>query len=143
MKPGLSIGSTGEVSTITTPDQAITFDGPPPLAVFSTPALLWQLEAAAHAALAPYLEPGEASVGTTASIRHLAPTPIGMRVTARARVTAIDGRRVSFAVEAFDETEKIGEGTHERFIIDLARFASRVADKAARVRTAPEATSER
>jgi len=129
MKPGLSIGATGEVSIVATPDTAITFEGPPKLSVFSTPAMLWQMESAAHEALKPYLEPGEASVGTTANISHLAPTPIGMKVTARARVTAVDRRRVSFVVEAFDEKEKIGEGTHDRFVIDVARFASRVEAK--------------
>lgn len=129
MKSGLTIGATGEVSVTTTPDMAITFEGPPRLAVLSTPALLWQLEAAGHAALKPFLEPGEASVGVDVHMTHLAPTPIGMKITARATVTAIDRRRVSFAIEAFDATEKIAEGTHDRFVVDVGRFAGRVDQK--------------
>lgn len=132
MKSGLTVGATGEISIVTTPDMAITLsEGPPRLSVLSTPAVLWQLEAAGHEALRPFLDPGETSVGVTASITHLAPTPIGMRITARATVTAIDRRRISFAVEAFDEREKIAEGTHDRFVIDIARFAARVNEKAA------------
>ena len=129
MQPGLDVGATAEVAVITTPAMAITFDGPPKLSVFSTPSMLWQMEMAAHEVLKPYLDPGEASVGVTANVSHSAPTPIGMKVTARARVTAIDRRRVSFAIEVFDEKEKIGEGTHDRFVIDVARFASRVEQK--------------
>lgn len=129
MKPGLTIGATGEVSVTTTPELAITFEGPPRLSVLSTPALLWQLEAAGHAALAPFLDSGEASVGVSVQLTHLAPTPIGMKITAKATVTAIDRRRVSFAIEAFDATEKIAEGTHDRFVIDVARFADRVGQK--------------
>lgn len=129
MKPGLVVGTTGEVSVTTTPETAITFEGPPRLSVLSTPALLWQLEAAGHAALEPFLEPGEASVGVDVRMTHLAPTPIGMKITAKATVTAIDRRRVSFAVEAFDVKEKIAEGTHDRFVIDVAKFASRVDQK--------------
>ena len=129
MKPGLTVGATGEVSATTTPEMAITFEGPPRLSVLSTPALLWQLEGAGQEALKPYLEPGEASVGVTIQMTHLAPTPIGMPITAKATVTAIDRRRVSFAVEAFDAKEKIAEGTHDRFVIDVARFARRVKDK--------------
>lgn len=129
MKPGLEVGLTAEVSTATTPEMAITFDGPPRVSVFSTPALLWELERAARAVLEPFLETGEASVGTSATISHLAATPIGTRVTAKATITAIDRRRVSFAVEAFDEKEKIGEGIHDRFVIDVGRFAARLTEK--------------
>ncbi|HVC34061.1 MAG TPA: thioesterase family protein [Chloroflexota bacterium] len=126
MKLGLSVGATGDVSVTTTPAMAITFEGPPRLSVLSTPALLWQLEAAGHQVLQPFLEPGEASVGVTVNITHLAPTPIGMTITARATVTAIDRRRISFAVEAHDERQKIAEGSHDRFVVDVAKFAGRV-----------------
>lgn len=129
MKPGLTVGATGDVSVITTPEMAITFEGPPRLSVLSTPALLWQLEEAGHAALKPFLDPGEASVGVSVHLTHLAPTPIGMPITAKATVTAIDRRRVSFAVEAFDAKEKIAEGTHDRFVVEVARFAGRVEAK--------------
>ncbi|MGH9659350.1 MAG: thioesterase family protein, partial [Bryobacteraceae bacterium] len=70
-------------------------------------------------------------VGTQVNVAHLAATPMGMNVTFRSEVTAVEGRRVSFKVEAFDEREKIAEGTHDRAIINIAKFASRVQLKAA------------
>lgn len=130
MKPGLVPGVVGEVTvTVESPAMTIQLEGQGMPAVYSTPRLVWDLETAAREALRPYLEPGEESVGTAVQVRHLAATPVGMRVTARARVTEIDGRRVVFAVEAHDEKEKIGEGTHERVVIQVARFAARLAAK--------------
>ena len=75
----------------------------------------------------PYFEPGEAAVGTRVDVVHLAPTPEGRRVTARAEVTRVDGRRIEFRVEAKDGDETIGRGVHERMVIDLARFSQRLA----------------
>ncbi len=130
MKPGLAPGTTGEATvTVEHPAMTIQLGGEGAPAVYSTPRLVWDLEMAARQALRPYLEPGEESVGTSVQVRHLAATPVGMRVTARARVTEVDGRRVVFAVEAHDEKEKIGEGTHERFVVQVAKFAARVAAK--------------
>ncbi|HLH72869.1 MAG TPA: thioesterase family protein [Chloroflexota bacterium] len=129
MKEGLAIGASAEQSLVTLPDWAITFDGPPQVSVLSTPALVEQLEVISNAVLEPYFETGEASVGTIVNVTHLAPTPIGMTITVRASVTAIDRRRVTFYVEAVDQREKIAEGIHERFVVDLARFAQRLANK--------------
>ena len=129
MKAGLEIGQTAEVKVQTTPEMAIVLGGT--VSVFSTPALIWQLEAAARQIAAPYLEAGEETVGTMVSLSHLAPTPTGMAITARARLTSIEGRKLTFQVEAVDEREKIAEGTHERFVIDLARFVSRLEKKRA------------
>jgi fluoroacetyl-CoA thioesterase len=89
------------------------------------------MENAALNAIKPYLEAGESAVGTTVDIRHLAPTPAGATVTGRAEVTGVDGRRVSFAVQASDERETIGTGTHERMVVDLARLARRLEAKRA------------
>ena len=97
--------------------------------VLSTPHLIALMENAAQTALAPYLEPGHSSVGTRIDIRHLAATPVGMSVRVRAEVTATALPRVSFRVEAWDDVEKIGDGQHERFVIDTARFMARVARK--------------
>jgi len=77
----------------------------------------------------PLLEAGHDTVGTHVNVSHLAATPLGMTVTFRAEVTGVTGRRVQFRVEAWDEKEKIGEGTHERAIIDIAKFATRLAEK--------------
>jgi fluoroacetyl-CoA thioesterase len=77
-----------------------------------------------------YLDLGESAVGTAVNIRHLAATPAGHRVTAEAVVTKIDGRRIEFDVSARDETEEIGNGTHERMVVDLTRLEHRLEAKA-------------
>jgi fluoroacetyl-CoA thioesterase len=97
--------------------------------VLSTPHLIALMENAAQTMLTPYLEPGQSSVGTGIDIRHLAATPVGMSVRVCAKVTEVALPRVCFRVEAWDDVEKIGEGEHERFIIDTARFMARVARK--------------
>jgi fluoroacetyl-CoA thioesterase len=100
--------------------------------VFSTPRLIGLLERTAHTTILPQMEEGQSSVGMTVTVRHLAATPVGFNVRTRAEVLEVEGRRVRFKVEAWDEVEKIAEGEHERFIIDQARFADRVAKKARR-----------
>jgi fluoroacetyl-CoA thioesterase len=98
--------------------------------VFSTPVMIMMMENAALNALRPFLEPGESAVGTVVNIRHLAATPVGQTVRAEAVVTETEGRRVAFSVTARDEREEIGNGTHERMVIDLQRFGARLAAKA-------------
>jgi predicted thioesterase len=95
-------------------------------AVLSTPSLLMVLEIAAHDAIAPHLDRGEASVGAGISLRHLAPTLCGDTVTATARVTAIDGKLITVQLEAHDSRQKIAEGSHDRVVIDLERFKERL-----------------
>jgi fluoroacetyl-CoA thioesterase len=97
--------------------------------VFATPMMVMAMENAALNAIRDYLEAGESAVGTTVDIRHLAATPAGHTVTADAEVTAVDGRRIAFIVSARDETEEIGNGTHERMVVDVARLAKRLAAK--------------
>jgi fluoroacetyl-CoA thioesterase len=91
--------------------------------------LVSYFELAAHQLAVRALEPGEGTVGSRVEIRHLAATPVGMRVSFRATLTERDGRRLVFRVEADDEQERVGEGTHERFIVDMARFMGRIAVK--------------
>ncbi len=98
--------------------------------VLSTPHLIALMEGAAQAAIAPYLDEGQTAVGTLVEMRHLAATPVGMQVRVRAELTAVDGKRLRFHVEAWDGVEKVGEAEHERYVIDQARFMRRVADKA-------------
>lgn len=88
------------------------------------------IEHTCNDAVQPYLQPGQGTVGTMMNARHMAPTPLGMRVTAKARLEAVEGRKLTFRVEIFDAVEKIGEAVHERFIIDIAKFAARVKSKA-------------
>jgi len=97
--------------------------------VFSTPVMVMVLENAALNAIRAYLEPGESAVGTRVDVRHLAATPAGMRVVGEAEVTGVEGRRISFRVSARDEREEIGAGSHERFVIDMAKFARHLAAK--------------
>jgi predicted thioesterase len=97
--------------------------------VLATPQMVRMMEEAAVAAVDHLLPEGYHTVGTVVNIRHLAPTPMGMQAVARAEVTAVDGHRVCFQVEAHDGSDKIGDGTHERFIIELDRFRSRVEKK--------------
>ena len=97
--------------------------------VYGTPMMIYQMELAASKAIAPYLPAGWVSVGAAVDVKHLAATPVGMTITARAEVTAWDGRTVIFTVEARDGAELIGSGTHVRAPIDLARFNKGVAAK--------------
>ncbi|WP_336490217.1 thioesterase family protein [Methylobacterium nigriterrae] len=97
--------------------------------VFATPMMILAMENAALNAIREFLDPGESAVGTKVDVAHLAATPIGHWVRAEAEVTAVDGRRIAFRVAAWDETEKIGAGTHERVVVDLPRLAERLDKK--------------
>jgi fluoroacetyl-CoA thioesterase len=99
--------------------------------VLATPVMIMVMENAALNAIKPYLEPGESALGTRVDIRHIAATPVGVRVVGEAQVTRVDGRRIEFIVRAMDETEEIGHGVHERTIIDLARLSKRLDAKRA------------
>jgi len=126
----LEPGVVGEVQHRVTPETFASKWGNPGIEVLATPVVVGWLEDAAIRAVQPYLEPGQGSVGTLVSMKHLAATPAGMTVRATATVTEVDGRRIRFSVEAHDEKEKIAEGDHERFIVNMAKFLDRVAQKA-------------
>lgn len=93
--------------------------------VFATPCMIALMENASVRAIQPRLEEGESSVGTRMDITHDAPTPVGMKVWAEARVTAVDGRKITLEVAAFDERGPIGQGTHERFIVRPDKFLAK------------------
>jgi len=93
--------------------------------VFGTPAMILLMEEAAAACVQGELPEGSATVGTMVNIRHLSATPIGAKVSAKARLVGIDGRFLEFVVEAHDENGLIGDGTHQRAVIDVARFMSK------------------
>ena len=97
--------------------------------VFATPMMVTIMENAALNAVREYLDPGESAVGTVVNVRHLAATPVGHQVTATAEVTKVDGRRIEFKVSARDEIEEIGNGTHERMVVDMARLDKKLAAK--------------
>ena len=96
----------------------------------ATPAMCALMEEAAQAAVQPYLEDGEGTVGITLSITHEAPTPLGATVTAKATVSAVEGRKITFDIEASDGIGVIGRGTHERFVINNEKFMAKVASRA-------------
>ncbi len=100
--------------------------------VYSIPALVGQMENTAVVALTGHLPAGQTTVGGRIDIRHLAPTPVGMKVRAVAELIEIRGRKLVFKIEAWDEAEKVGEAAHERFIIEEAQFMARVRAKAPR-----------
>lgn len=124
-------GASHEKRMLVTTEITIDHLGREDARVLATPHLVWQLELAARDAILPFLDEGEESVGTEVHIRHLAATPIGMSVTFRARVEQVEGRRVRYIVEAEDERELIASGTHERFVVQIAKFVSRLAAKSA------------
>ena len=97
--------------------------------VLATPVMIMVMENAALNAMKPYLDASESALGTRVDVRHLAPTPAGRRIIGEAEVTEVDGRRITFTIRAKDGTEVIGIGTHERMVIDLAKFSERLKSK--------------
>ncbi len=100
--------------------------------VFSTPCMLALMEKTASESVEPYLDEGCGTVGTEVNIRHLAATPIGMTVRCETELVEVDGRRLVFEVNAYDDVEKVGDGTHIRFIIDNKKFQSKAEAKEAK-----------
>ena len=94
--------------------------------VLATPVMIMIMENAALNAIKPYFDAGESALGIRVEVTHLAATPVGRSVTGHAEVTRVEGRRIEFRVRAADGDEEIGVGTHERMVIDLARFAERL-----------------
>lgn len=99
------------------------------LAVFATPAMIAMMEKTARLSVAPFLEDGQSTVGTLVNVKHLSASPVGMKITCRTELKEIDRRRLVFHVECSDEAGIIGEGEHERFIIDEAKFMAKTEAK--------------
>src|SRR5438132_6716921 len=125
LRPGLR----GEASLIVAEEHTAPRVGSGAIHVLATPVMINLIEAAALAAVEQLLPAGHQSLGTVLHVRHIAATPVGMRVTAFATVEKIDGRTVYFTVEARDERELIGEGTHERVVVNVEKFDQRVKRK--------------
>ncbi len=122
LKPGLK----GESTTTVVHENTAAFVGAGGVEVFATPMMIALMENAAWRAVADSLEEGDVTVGTLVNVQHLAATPLGQQIRANAELIKIDGRRLVFKVEAYDEKRKIGEGQHERFIVNLERFLKRI-----------------
>lgn len=99
------------------------------LDVFATPAMVALMEQAAYTSVQNELEEGQGTVGTRMEVSHISATPLGQTVTAKSELTAIDRRKLTFSVEAYDENGKIGEGVHERFIVDNKSFQEKADQK--------------
>lgn len=120
----IPVGQSNEMTITTTPEMGIRHLGPA-ASLYSTPAMVEHIEGTALQSLLPFLGPGEQSMGVRINVAHMAPTPIGMKVTIKTTLQEVDGRRCVFAVEAHNEGGvKIGEGTHERRVIDVSRFTA-------------------
>ena len=126
LKPGL----TGTSRLVVGVEHTAPSIGSGKVPVLATPVMINLIEAAALAAVEHLLPAGHQSLGIHLDVRHFAATPIGMGVTATAELVAVDGRTLSFSVEAHDEKEPIGGGTHQRVVVSVARFDERVQRKA-------------
>ena len=122
-------GLTAELEMTVTDADTATRWGSGLAPVFSTPALVGLMESTAVKLLAGDLQPGQTTVGGHIDVHHLAATPVGMKVRTRAELISVNGRKLTFKVQAWDEAELIGEATHDRFIVDEAKFLGRVQAK--------------
>jgi len=125
LKPGLA----GEAKEVVTEKLTAAMYASGLVPAFATPAMIGLMETASFLAIQNALPAGQTSVGIHVDIKHLAATPVGMNVRARSEVMGVDGRRVTFKIEAWDDKEKIGEGTHQRMIVDEAKFNERIKQK--------------
>ena len=121
----IEVGRKGRAETTVTEQNTAAAVGSGSLPVFATPMMTALMEQAACAALDGALEPGETTVGTRLEITHDAATPVGSAVRAEAEVTAVDRRKITFAVRAFDAAGPIGQGVHERFVVRSEPFLAK------------------
>ncbi len=129
----LKIGMTAQVEKVVGEDDTAVKFGSGGVRVFATPMMIALMENAALNAVDPHLGEGFATVGLSLNVKHMAATPVGMKVSAKAELSGIEGKKLTFTVEAYDEQEKIGEGTHERYIIELSKFLDRTGRKGGNV----------
>jgi fluoroacetyl-CoA thioesterase len=125
----LSIALKGRAQVLVGEDQTAPRVGSGRVRVLATPVMINMMEAAALDAIENLLPPGHQSLGTHLDVGHYAATPVGMTLRATAEVTKIDGRNVTFRVEAFDDKERVGDGTHTRVVVNVERFDARIQKK--------------
>ncbi len=131
---GIVPGLVGQVTTTVTPENTAKHLGSGNAMVFATPAMIRLMEMAGVNAVDHLLPEGYRTVGVGVNVQHLAATPLGMTVTATAELVQVDGRKLTFRVDARDEQDRIGTGTHTRMIINVERFNQRVQEKAEKKR---------
>ena len=125
----LTIGLSGSAELVVGEEHTAPRVGSGRVHVLATPVMINLMEAAALAAVEHLLPQGYQSLGINLDVRHYAATPTGMRLRATAELTGLDGRTLTFRVEAYDERERVGDGTHARVVVNVARFDERVARK--------------
>ena len=125
----LQTGIKGRIEMTVTPDKCAGAVGSGELDVFATPAMIALIEETAWRSVAPELQPGEGTVGTALNVRHLAATPVGLKVRCETELTLVDRRRLVFDVKVYDPFGLVGEGTHERFVIQYEKFLKKVDEK--------------
>jgi len=122
-------GIVHEKTVIVEPKHIASHLGSGGVPVYATPSMVLHMEETSREAVDHLLGPGRATVGAFMGVRHLAPTPLGMKVRIRSELVKVEGRMLTFKVEAWDEVEKIGEAEHVRAAIDLARFGEKIEKK--------------
>ena len=125
----IEIGTKGFADALVEQEDTAKVVGSGDLLVYATPCMVALMEGAACESIAPFLAEGESSVGTMMQVNHISATPVGMEVRAESEVTAVEGRKVTFSIKAFDEAGEIGNAVHERFIIKADRFLEKTYDK--------------
>lgn len=125
----METGICGVQTIVVTEQQTAKHLGSGELAVFATPCMIALMENTAYRSVQPYLEPGQGTVGTLLNVKHLAATPVGMEVRCETKLIEVDRKRLVFEVKAFDACGLIGEGVHERFIVDNQRFMQKAESK--------------
>ncbi len=125
----LKEGITGHQETIVTVENTAKTMKSGTLDVFATPAMIALMEQTAYESVAGELEEGYGTVGTMLNVKHVSATPLGMKVTCESTLTKIDGRALTFEVKAFDERGLIGEGIHERFLVQNEKFQAKANNK--------------
>lgn len=131
----LEVGIKGEARDVVTDLNTAVAYGNTVVNVYASPAMIGLMEKAALSSVLPFLGEGMTTVGTRFEVKHLAATPVGLNVTARSTLVEIEGKRLLFEVEAWDDAEQIGKGIHERFIVKLEGFLKRTQGKSAGVQT--------
>ena len=125
----LEVGLKGKVGTSVEREDTAQEVGSGSLLVYATPCMVALMEGAACESISPFLADGESSVGTMMQVNHISATPVGMEVRAESEVTAVEGRKVTFSIKAYDEVGEIGNAIHERFIVKADRFLEKTYDK--------------
>ena len=125
----LQTGIKGKIELTVTKDKCAGAIGSGELDVFATPAMIALIEETCWRSVVSELQPGEGTVGTALDIRHLAATPVGLKVTCETELTLVDRRRLVFSVKVYDPFGLVGEGTHERFVIQYEKFMKKAMEK--------------